>query len=193
MRMPPRRSPQLPGRWSLLALAVFAAACDPVGGNTSAADERLRAELDVQEAVLRWAFANADTELQPPAVHCVAHVHGGPDLADPSDALLARFAADGVPVRAVSSCDGPWTGAAGRTAHPGVDLDRHFVFHPQTGQPGLLFVLHGPVELDATRNSARVTISYVQGGLWGAIWSCTAQRATGAEWRVPECAKVGDI
>jgi hypothetical protein len=190
MKIPRRASLRL----ALLALALLpAASCDLVNGSEPDAEEVRRLdELNVQEAALRWAIANAETDLQPPAVLCIAVVRGGPDLLDPSDTLMARFAATSVPVRAVSYCDGPLRSREAEDRHPGVDMSHRFIFDPQTRLPGLLFILE-PVNWDARGDAAEVGISFAQGGLWGTGWGCTAERGEGSNWRIRDCRKEADI
>jgi hypothetical protein len=187
----PLRAP-LP--FPIVALAlIVAASCDLVNGSGPDAEEARRLEeQSVQEAALHWAIASAETDLQPPAVLCIAALRGGPDLLDPSDALITRFATHPVPVRAVSYCDGPLRSEEGEARYPGMDLSHRFIFDPQTRQPGLLFVL-GPVDWDASGDAAEVGITYAQGGLWGTAWGCTAERGEGTTWRIRDCRKEGDI
>lgn len=64
-----------------------------------------RPDGDLQEAALRWAFANADTDLENPAVYCIA-TSPGPldDGVDPDAEFLERFRRLTPPVRPVSAC-----------------------------------------------------------------------------------------
>lgn len=139
-----------------------------------------QADLDVQEAVLRWAFANAETDLNPPAVHCLAvspyagSLGGESD--DPDSALLARFAADTVPVRPVSACQ----------IHGG----SHGVIDQATGGFGLLFVI-GPV-IEEAGQPVGAEVGYIQGGDSGGGWQCNVQRST-TGWSVTRCKRIVHI
>ena len=119
-------------------------------------------EHDVQEAVLRWAFENAETDLDPPAVHCVTMFRGMMDeVNDPEPQLLARFSDDPVPVKPQSACQYV------QDAH-------HMVIDKATGEFGLLFIVHPIEQLDD--DHARAWIEYLQGGTWGVEWRCNVRR-----------------
>lgn len=125
--------------------------------------QRTRAvhDEDIQEAVLRWAFLNAETDLTPPAAYCLVYDPDAGELAgthprDPSPTLLERCRGDPVPVRPFSACR--FTGG------------RHVVFDSISGGHGLLFEI-GPVQ--HVEGRADVGVGYIQGGEWGRGWKCS--------------------
>lgn len=156
-----------------LGLAILVYGC----GSRTAEDQT---DLDVQEAVLRWAFANAGTDLDPPAAHCLAvspyagSLGGESD--DPDSALLARFAADTVPARPLSACQ----------IHGG----SHGVIDEATGGFGLLFVI-GPV-IEEARQRVGAEVGYIQGGDVGRGWRCRVKRST-AGWLVTDCEVIVEV
>lgn len=137
-----------------------------------------RADLDVQEAVLRWAFVNAETNLNPPVAYCLAVSpyagSMGGESEDPDPALLARFAGDTVPVRPLAACQ----------VHGGGVVDE------ATGGPGLLFVI-GPV-IEEAGQPVGAEVGYMQSGEVGAGWHCSVRRST-TGWSVTRCKRMVDI
>jgi hypothetical protein len=133
---------------------------------------------DLQELVLRWAFEAADTNLDPPAAHCL--VFSAQVLSegeDPESAFLDRFRDDPVPVRPSSACR-----FEGDTGNHVVD--------DATSQYALLFTV-GPVDWDE-RARPTVEVGYLQGSLWGRGWECSLVSDDGA-WTVEHCRRVVDI
>jgi hypothetical protein len=157
------------------AIIVALVSCSPAGTEYEAAE---RPDEDLQEAALRWAFANAETDLEDPAVYCIA-ASPGPldDGVDPDAGFLARFRQQSIPVRPVSACR--FEGDV-----------MHIVVDRASGSFGLLFTV-SPV-LWESRDRGMVPIGYLQGGLWGAGWECVVER-DGEDWIVPRCRRVLDV
>jgi hypothetical protein len=133
---------------------------------------------DLQELVLRWAFEAADTNLEPPAAHClVVSAHLLSEGEDPDPEFLDRFRGDSIPVRPLSACR--FEG----------DTRNHVVDHA-TGQHALLFSV-GPVDWDE-RARPTVEVGYLQGSLWGRGWECSLVSDDG-DWTVETCRRVMDI
>ena len=155
-------------RLPLIAIVLgFCVACEP----------ELRPE-DLQEAALRWAFSNAETNLDAPAIYCIAETPAPlEDGGDPEPKFLERFSGHAIPVRPVSSC---------RFA---VD-ETHNVIDRATGAFGLLFTF-SPVRWDGPDRGI-VPIGFQQGGLWGAGWECVVERNS-IEWVVTRCDRVMDV
>ena len=133
---------------------------------------------DLQEAALRWAFANAETDLDAPAIYCIADTpapleNGG----DPVPQFLERFVNSAIPVRGVSACRFEVN-------------ERHNVIDRATGAFGLLFTF-SPVRWDGPDRGI-VPIGFQQGGLWGAGWECLVERNS-TEWVVTRCQRVLDV
>lgn len=160
-------------RSATIILAVVS--CSPVGKGSKAAN---RPDADLQEAALRWAFANAETNLENPAVYCIA-ASPGPldDGVDPDADFLERFDRQTIPVRPVSACR-----FEGDVTHNVVDR--------ASGSFGLLFTV-SPVQWE-NPGRAMVPIGFLQGGLWGAGWECVVQRG-GEDWNVIRCRRVLDV
>ena len=142
--------------------------------------ERKAEPLDeeVQEAALRWAFVNAETDLDDPAVFCIAN-SAGPlaNGTDPDPTFLERFRRDSIPARPVSAC---------RLE----DDFRHNVVDRASGSFGLLFTV-SPVLWESPERGI-VRIGFLQGGLWGAGWECVVEMR-GAAWVVSQCDRVLDV
>ena len=123
---------------------------------------------DIHEVVLRWAIANAETNLSPPAAYCVGYTDGQ-DVAnpllleDPSPELLERLQTLPVPVRPVSGC---------RIAGNGM----HAVVDTLTNGYGLLFGVGPP-----SRGSDHITtpVGFLQGREWGLGWKCELRESAG--------------
>ncbi len=128
---------------------------------------------DAQEAALRWAFAHAQTDLEDPAVFCIA-LSPGPlaDGVDPDAQFLARFRDHSVPVSPVSHCR--FTGHGRRN-----------VLERSSGLHGLLFTI-SPVEW-VTPMHARIGVGFLQGGTWGRGWECDVHRSNAGIWQVHAC------
>lgn len=140
---------------------------------------------DVREAVARWAFENAETDLAPPSAYCmeVSRADGAAG-GDPDAAFLRRFDDLDVPVRPISQC---YVLAAGP---PVSALTRHSVVDPTTGRFALYFRLF-LVEFTSP-SSANLGVTYMQGGTWGGGWQCTVVAAGPGGWRVGECRRTVD-
>ena len=154
----------------ILALMPVVGSCGwPAGGLD---DE------DLQELVLRWAFHAAETNLDPPAAHCLVVSSRLLDEGeDPDQSFLDRFREDPVPVRPFSACR--FEG----------DTENHVV-DDFTGQHALLFSV-GPVDWDKP-GRPKVEVGYLQGSLWGRGWECSLS-VDGGHWRVDGCRRVVDI
>lgn len=134
---------------------------------------------DIQEAVLRWAFRNADTELTPPAAYCLVYAQDAGHLApsdpgDPPGTLLHRFRGDSIPVRPYSACR--------------FTSGHYVVVDSLSGGPSLLFE-YGPVEY--TEGGAAIGVGYIQGSEWGRGWRCTVNKRSGS--REVHCDRRVDI
>lgn len=141
---------------------------------------------DVREAVARWAFQNADTDLDPPAAYCVAsYEEGGAIDADPDAEFLGRFDDLDVPLRPVSECHllagGP----------PQDTLRRHSVVDPASDQFGLYFRLLRVTWTNST--SAEAGVVYQQGLTWGGGWQCRVESTEPDAWQVRECQRTVDF
>lgn len=160
----------------VILLGLLAAAC-------AATQPGQQSDLDLLEAVAWWAFNNADTDLRPPAVYCVAMVVGpGEGYEDPDGNFLARFSASAVPVRAESECD---------REPDRKRATRHMFIDPATGGYGLGFILGFVDHLPSGEVTASVTI--VQGGLWGGGYLCTFREVAPGNWGPHSCRRVMDI
>ena len=146
-------------------------------GSCATRQPERRAE-DLQEAALRWAFANAETDLDAPAIYCIAHTPVSFDNGvDPEPLFLERFSGHAIPVRPVSACRFP--------VH-----DRHNVIERATGAFGLLFTFSTVRWEGPARGIVRV--GFQQGGLWGSGWECVVERNS-TEWVVTRCDRVLDV
>lgn len=153
-----------------LLTAALAIACTPGVHETE--------KPDLQELVARWAFNAAETDLDPPAVYCLAMspliLEEGDD---PEEAFLDRFSDLTVPVRPVSACR-----FEGGT--------RHNVMDDASGEYRLLFTI-GPVVMEGS-DRATVEVGYLQGALWegDGVASSNKPRENGG---VQDCQRVIDI
>ena len=159
---------------AVVAGAMFAGACAPPYGQEY---ERLE---EVLEVTARWAFENAGTDLEPPAALCLAISTEGNLQADPTDSFLDRFVDSKVRVVPLSECEILTVDPDNfdeRTRHQIVDRD----------SGGFALIFHvGPVEWESSA-SAKVDVSYLQGGLWGMGWECEVERSETNGWRVAAC------
>jgi hypothetical protein len=124
---------------------------------------------------LRWAIANAETNLSPPAAYCVGYTDGEDVvnpllLEDPPPELLERLQTLHVPVRAVSAC---------RIEGNGMNA----VVDTLTERYGLLFGV-GPPSGDAGHIS--MPVGFLQGREWGLGWKCEL-RERARTWTVDRC------
>lgn len=137
--------------------------------------------LDIQEAILRWAIANADTNLQPPAAYCLGYTEDMDTvdrtlMKDPSHMLMQRLQDLAAPVRPVSECQ-----IVGGGEHGVVDR--------VTNGYGLL-IGFGPPRTE--RDRITVPVGYIQGGDVGLGWNCVVRQAS-SSWVVESCEVVFHI
>lgn len=141
----------------------------------------MRSQLDVHEAVLWWAYRNAETNLQPPAAYCLGYAEDqdiveATSMEDPPAGLLERFGRSAIPVKPLSAC---------RVIGGG----EHAVVDRQTGGHSLLFGF-GPATVAEGRAIARV--GYVQGGEVGVGWECVLVRSS-KRWEVERCGVISHL
>lgn len=136
---------------------------------------------EINEVVVRWAVANAETNLHPPAAYCLGYTDSADTvdpaaMKDPPRELLERLKTLPAPVRPVSECN-----VIGGGEHSVVDA--------ATRGYGLLI----GIGLPETKNSrTTVPVGYMQGGDVGLGWECAVRRASG-RWVIGNCEVVYHI
>lgn len=123
--------------------------------------------------MLRWAFQNAETDLNPPAAYCISateDLHDEPR--DPPRALLRHVSASEVPVRPFSECR--MTGSA-----------RYSIVDAQSARPALFFAIGSVQWQDPSQ--AWVRVGFFQGGTWGRSWRCQVQSTSSGKWVIESC------
>ena len=164
-----------PLRHSIVATgALLACACDsPYGVEAQRLEE-------VLEVTTRWAFENAETDLEPPAAYCLAIPTEGDPQADPTESFLHRFVDSEVRVVPLSGCE-----ILGVDPENFDERARHAIVNRDSGGFALLFRV-GPVEWESPA-SAKVDVSYLQGGLWGTGWKCEVEWSEADGWQAVAC------
>lgn len=136
-----------------------------------AACSRQTPETAIRDAAVLWLIQNASTDLGPEAIYCLNH--GG---ADPSQGLIEVAERSGRVIAPVSACI--------ISQRSDFDSDRQSVFHRNSGLPAVQLDL-GRITMDSER-SATVELGYLQGGLWGVYFECSAELASEG-WFIDEC------
>lgn len=139
---------------------------------------------DIQAGALAWVMAHIETNLHPPAAYCIALQDTEFDeRREPPVTLLTRLQVTAAPVRPVSECrfGGPVADGSRYESETNVVIDR------ATQRFALYFGIE-PVRWEAG-GVAGVGVHYLQGGLWGAGYTCRAERTRSGTWSITGCEK----